>query len=203
LTPERTFLVCFNIELQRIADGWSFAEGYAGQWIERPIVVERSKADKVTQAFVEANIAAIRPDGWKSLDDTIDALDNMNLILTQFIQYWQSTSESCRLHILNGSINIKPAEAESFATKWRTNRVALEGAILAIAKSCDAILVDAVGAPPPRPPTPPRRGAALSPSGHGTRLVKHVRETPSPPPLPPRANKNRSSGNSWSMGLWG
>jgi len=174
---------------------------YAGQWIEPPIVVERSKADKVTQAFVEANIAAIRPDGRKSLDDTIDALDNMNLMLTQFIRYWQATSESCRLYILNGSINIKPAEAESLATKWRANKAALEGAILAIAKSCDAVLIDAVGAPPPRSPTPPHLGSALSPSGHGTRLVKPVHETS--PPLPPRANYSRNRGNSWSMGFFG
>jgi len=187
-------------ETQPLDSRENLPQGYAGQWIERPIVVERSIADKATQAFVEANIAAIRPDGWKSLDDTINALDNMNSMLTQFIQYWQATSKSCQLYILNRSINIKPAEAESFATKWRANRAALDGAILAIAKSCDAVLVDAVGAPP-RSPT---RGATLSPSGHGTRLVKPVRETtPPPPPLPPRANYGRNRGNSWSMGFFG
>jgi len=165
---------------------------YARQWIERPIVVERSKADKETQAFVEASIAAIHPDGQKSLDHTIGALDKMILMLTQFIQYWQSSTKSSQLFILHGSINIRPKTAERLATQWRANKVALEVATLGIAKSCDAVLVDAVGARdseslPALPP--PRRGA---------RLVKAVREsTPSPPSRKP--NHGRDRGNSYTM----
>jgi hypothetical protein len=156
--------------------------------------VERSKADKETQAFVEASIAAIHPDGQKSLDNTIGALDKTISMLTQFIQYWQSSTKSCQTFILPGSINIKPKKAERLATEWRANRAALEGAILGIAKSCDAVLIDAVGA---------RSPAALLPPSRGARLVKAAREpTPSPPPLPPRkANSSRDQGNSYTVEL--
>lgn len=168
--------------------------------------MESSKADKVTQAFVEANIASIRPDGLKALDVAVNALDDISSMLAQFVQYWQSTCESCRLYILNGSINIKPAEAVTFAAKWRADRVQLEAAILIIAKSCDAVLVEAVGAPPPRPPTPPCRGGALQPSGRGTRLTRPRREKTLPaPPVPPRPTDSKSGGSGFGMGffMWG
>jgi hypothetical protein len=185
-----------------MADQPSFAESHGAKWVECPIVVEPSKADKETQAFIEANFAAICPDGLKALSMAVNALDSSSSMLAQFVRYWQATSESCRLYILNGSINIKPAEAVTFATKWRANRVALEGAILIITKSCDAVLVDAVGAPPPRSPTPPHQGGALPSSGHRAHPVKchHEKVLPAaPPPLPPRSNSGDNRGSSWGM----
>jgi len=192
------------LENQHVDGRDTIPQSHTAQWVERPIVVEPTKIDKATQAFVEANIAAIRPDGLKALEMSIHALDTINLTLAQFVQYWQAGSESCRLFILNGRINIKPAEAAMFATKWRANMVALENAILTIAKSCDAVLVNAVGAPPPRPPTPPHRHEALPSSSHGARLVKQRPEKmlPCPPPLPPRRDSTSANdGSSWGMSM--
>jgi len=179
-----------TVEAYLAASGEPHQE-YPASWIERPIVVEPSTVDKATQAFVKDNIAATRPNGLKSLDMAISALIDMNSKLAQFVQYWEETNKSCQRYILNGMVN--PAEALTFATKWRANRKALESAILVIAKSCDAVLVEAIGAPPPRPPTPPQRGGALLTTGHGRR--SSIDQKALPPPLPPRPASKHGGGS--------
>lgn len=101
--------------------------------------------------FVEANHSAVYPDGRKALSAAADALTQIQCDLEAIYQFWHSTSEICQIimaKVLSDGPKINVQQAMLYAEAWIGYQEALTHAIKAIARSCDAITVNAVGAPP-------------------------------------------------------
>jgi len=120
------------------------SRSYFDYYDERPLVVEPSRADRETRAWVDANLAAVHPDGSKALHDTYSAVASITNTLKWFHELWVWVSQQCH------SPKITAADAAVIASKWEGDKEAVKNAINQIAKSSDAILVHAIGAPRPR-----------------------------------------------------
>jgi hypothetical protein len=93
-------------------------------------------------------------------------------------------------------------QAAQFAEAWKGYQAALKEAITSVARSCDAILVDAVGAPVPGPQTP----KIYSLRGHYSEQPQHRQDDDyeiiqKPHPLPSGSRTGeRSKRSYWLSG---
>jgi len=96
------------------------------------------------KAFAEANLAAMHPNGSKSLTEVDDALTAINSNIDSMSQFWVSTSEAAQSFVANRP-HLKTEEINQITAGWTRYQQAIENAIVSITKTNDAILVDAIG----------------------------------------------------------
>jgi len=92
------------------------------------------------QTWIEANIAAVNPNGLEALGEVSAAFSSISNILSRFSDYWTLVWQECQ------SPSITVGEAAVLATRWNQDTEDVKQAIAQIAESSDAILVAAVGA---------------------------------------------------------
>lgn len=161
----------------------SWVETHISQSNKPPIWVEPTSADEKTIAFVEANLAIVRPDGTKALHATRDSMAEIAYVLRTIHKFWQFTSTKCEDYItesLTGTPNLTMEQAAQFAAAWKGYQAALKEALTSVARSCDAILVDAVGAGPRTPTSYSPRGYFSQQHRQGDEYV--ILEKPHPLP---------------------
>lgn len=134
-----------------------------------------------TIEFIDVSLAAVYPDELKALSGAKDSLAEIHSSLREIRQFWWSTSRVCQNFVSKGAITIKRRQAVSLARTWREYQEALNEAASSIAKTCDAILVNAVGAPTPRDPATAPVLQMLPPTSDLQVLPPTPRD-----PLPPR-----------------
>jgi hypothetical protein len=116
-----------------------------------PVLSEVPKArNDELQAFIDANLAAAYPDGWKALFEADGALVKIAAKLDTICQFWGYTSDRCQRYLVeftaDGHKNT-PGQADQMIASWKQYKEPIEKAISFIAKTNDAIPVQAVGAP--------------------------------------------------------
>ena len=110
--------------------------------------VPKARNDEL-QAFVDVHLAAVYPDGWKALCQTDDALVNIVNKFETICRFWKYTLERCQLYLTEsaaGGHKKMPAQAEQMITDWKGYQEQIESAIVSVAKTNDAILVQAAAA---------------------------------------------------------
>ena len=102
------------------------------------------------QAFIDTNLAAAYPDGWKALFETDGALVKIAAKLDTICQFWGYTSDRCQRYLIEFTADEHkntPGQADQMIASWREYKEPIERAISSVAKTNDAIPVQAVGAP--------------------------------------------------------
>ena len=118
--------------------------------IRRPSTGGRREVrDKDSQTFVDANVHAANPNGEQSLSDLDGALAGIKSKLDACSQFWTTTSQQCRAYLeltTSGRPSITPNEVEGIIESWTRYQESIEGAIVSITKTSDAMLVEPAAA---------------------------------------------------------
>jgi len=128
------------------------------------------------QTWVEANVAAVNPDGLEALKKVSMAFDSISDGLLRFNTCWTLAWRECQ------SPSITAIEAAGLASRWNQDVEDVKVAIAQVAESSDAILVTAVGAPSPpekhaifrHSSANPRLSSTLQPAQHLARRAPNI-----------------------------
>ncbi|CCA73655.1 hypothetical protein PIIN_07608 [Serendipita indica DSM 11827] len=108
-------------------------------------------------SFVEDSIASLYPDGNQAMAEFESAMEGIHASLSRLSRFLKDQIFVCQRgldSLYHPSHNLTPRQFQEFTDSWVTYQGALMKAIQDITRICDAVMIDAVGAPR-RPPSPP------------------------------------------------
>lgn len=113
--------------------------------------------------FFEDSIASLHPDGNQAMAAFESAMEEIHANLSRLSIFLTAQHLFCQRgldSLYHPSHSLTPRQLQEYADSWVTYQSALMKAIKDITRTCDAVMIDAVGAPHHTPTSPPEEALA-------------------------------------------